>query len=85
MNTSGSSEHPSVREKNVKKKGGIIGCKYKTFSWHLNGFPDDNSAINPYTIRAYSLQHKQYYNIVTGKEEHIYILQQVLSDTLLRV
>ena len=20
--------------------GGIIACKYKTSSWHLNGFPD---------------------------------------------
>ena len=25
--------------------GGIIGCKYKTSSWHLNGFPDDGSNI----------------------------------------
>ena len=23
--------------------GGIIGGKYKTSSWHLNGFPDDGS------------------------------------------
>ena len=23
-----------------KRLGGIIGCKYKTSSWHLNGFPD---------------------------------------------
>ena len=22
-----------------KRLGGIIGCKYKTSSWHLNGFP----------------------------------------------
>ena len=26
-----------------KRLGGIIiGCKYKTSSWHLNGFPDGN-------------------------------------------
>ena len=24
-----------------KGLGGIIGWKYKTTSWHLNGFPDD--------------------------------------------
>ena len=24
----------------LKRLGGIIGCKYKTSSWHLNGFPD---------------------------------------------
>ena len=23
-----------------KRLGGIIGCKYKTSPWHLNGFPD---------------------------------------------
>ena len=34
------SEHPPVRgEKTSKRLGGIIGCKYKTSSWHLNGFP----------------------------------------------
>ena len=26
-----------------KRLGGIIGCKYKTSSWHLNGFPDDSN------------------------------------------
>ena len=34
------SEHPPVRgEKCQKRLGGIIGCNYKTSSWHLNGFP----------------------------------------------
>ena len=34
------SEHPPVRgEKTSKRLGGIKGCKYKTSSWHLNGFP----------------------------------------------
>ena len=23
--------------------GGIIGCKYETSSWHLNGFPDGSN------------------------------------------
>ena len=40
---------------------------------------------DPYTIKAYSLEHKQCYNIVIGKEKNIYILQQVHSDTLLRL
>ena len=33
-----------------------------------------NSAIDPYTVRSYSLEHKQYHNIVIGKEKYIYIL-----------
>ena len=34
------SEHPPVRGKKMSKRlGGIKGCKYKTSSWHLNGFP----------------------------------------------
>ena len=42
LNASRPSEHPPVKEKNVKTfgLGGIIGCKDKTSSWHLNGFPD---------------------------------------------
>ena len=32
-----------VRGKNVKRLGEIIGCKYKTSSWHLNGFPDGSN------------------------------------------
>ena len=37
-------EHPPVRgEKMSKRLGGIKGCKYKTSSWHLNGFPDGNN------------------------------------------
>ena len=39
------SEHPPVREGEISKRlGGIKGCKkYKTSSWHLNGFPDGNN------------------------------------------
>ena len=38
------SEKPPVRgEKMSKRLGGIIGCKYKTSSWHLNGFPDGSN------------------------------------------
>ena len=39
------SEHPPVKGKNVKRSGEIIGCKYKTSSWHLNGFPYYGSNI----------------------------------------
>ena len=42
-----------------------------------------NSVIDPYSIKAYSLEHKQCYNIVIGKEKYIYILQQVRRDILL--
>ena len=31
-----------------------------------------NSAIDPYTIRAYSLKHKKCYNIVIGEKKYIY-------------
>ena len=38
------SEHTPVRgEKMSKRLGGIKGCKYKTSSWHLNGFPDGSN------------------------------------------
>ena len=35
-----------------KRLGGIKGCKYKTFSWHLNGFPDGNNigSTSQYTV-----------------------------------
>ena len=39
-----------------------------------------NSAIDPYTVKAYSLEHKKRYNIVIGKEKCIYGLQQVRKD-----
>ena len=29
----------SQEGKMSKRLGGVIGCKYKTSSWHLNGFP----------------------------------------------
>ena len=38
------SEHPPVRGENMSSLlGGIKDCKYKTSSWHLNGFPDGNN------------------------------------------
>ena len=38
------SEYPPVRGVKMSKRlGGIKGCKYKIFSWHLNGFPDGNN------------------------------------------
>ena len=43
LNASRSSEHPPVRGKMSKRLGGIIGCRYKTSSWHLNGFPDGSN------------------------------------------
>ena len=43
QNVSRPSEHPPVRGGVLKRLGGIKGCKYKTSSWHLNGFPDGNN------------------------------------------
>ena len=38
------SEHPPVRGGKMSKRlGGIECCKYKTSSWHLNGFLDGNN------------------------------------------
>ena len=40
QNAPRSSEHPTVTgKKNVKTFSWVIGFKYKTSSWHLNGFP----------------------------------------------
>ena len=36
---------PQSGRKISKRLGGIIGCKDKTSSWHLNGFPYDSSNI----------------------------------------
>ena len=30
--------------------GGIIGCKYKTSSWHLNGIPDGVCVFFPFIL-----------------------------------
>ena len=38
------SKHPPVRGGKMSKVlGGIKGCKYKTPSWYINGFPDGNN------------------------------------------
>ena len=39
------SEHPPVRGERMSKRLSEIkgACKYKTSSWHLNGFPDGNN------------------------------------------
>ena len=42
LNASRPFEH-RVRGKIAKRLGGIMGCKYKTSSWYLNGFPDDRN------------------------------------------
>ena len=41
LNASRPYKHPSVRGENIV--GGIIGCEYKTSSWHLNGFLDGSN------------------------------------------
>ena len=45
LNASRPSEYPPVREEKMSKRllGGIKGCKYKTSSWYLNGFPDGSN------------------------------------------
>ena len=40
LNASRPSEHPSIMGEMSKRLGGIIGCKYKISSCHLNGLPD---------------------------------------------
>ena len=46
LNASKPPEHPPVRGGEMSKRlGGIIGCKDKTSSWHLIGFPDGGSNI----------------------------------------
>ena len=36
------------------------------------------STIDPYTIKAYIVEHKKRNNIVTGEETYIFVLQHVL-------
>ena len=43
MNASRPSENPTVRGKMSKRLGRIVGCKDKTTSWHINGFPDGSN------------------------------------------
>ena len=48
LNASRPSEHPPDDWGGggvSKRLGGIIGCKYKTSSWHLNGFPDGSNIV----------------------------------------
>ena len=37
-----------------KRLGGTIGCKDKTSSWHINGFPDGSNigSVNPQFVRV---------------------------------
>ena len=44
--------------------------KTKTFLVHNKIY--SNSAIDPYTVKAYSLEHKQCYDVVIDKEKYIY-------------
>ena len=37
---------PQSGGKMSKRLGGIIGCKEKISSWHLNGFPGDSTVTN---------------------------------------
>ena len=43
LNASKPSNLPPDRGKMSKRLGGIVGCKDKTFSWHLIGFPDGSN------------------------------------------
>ena len=47
----------------LKLLGGIKGCKYKTSSWHLKGFPDGNN-IGSSPILAAGIAFKLWYTTV---------------------
>ena len=51
-----------------KRLGGIIGCKYKTSSWHSNGFPDGSNIGSKYNIGE---KHTVVMLLVVGKENTI--------------
>ena len=38
-----------------KRLGGMIGCKYKTSSWHLNGFPDGTDYFVQLLCRGFNI------------------------------
>ena len=46
LNASRPSEHSPVRGGMSKRLDGIIGCKYKTSLWNLNGFSDGINSNN---------------------------------------
>ena len=54
LNAPRPSEHPPQSGGKISKRlGGIIGCKYKTSSWHLKGFPDgSNIGSTVYTAQS---------------------------------
>ena len=47
LNASRPSEHPPVKRENVKTLRWIhIGCRYKTSTWHFNGFPHGSCSVD---------------------------------------
>ena len=48
LNASRPSEHPTSGGNMSKCLGGMIDCKCKTSSWHLNGFPDGGRTLGQY-------------------------------------
>ena len=53
LNASKPSEHsPDEGGKVSKRLGGIIGCKDKTSSWHLIGFPDGRNIGSTVSCRG---------------------------------
>ena len=49
-----------------KRLGRIIGCKYKTSSWHSNGFPDGSNIGSQYNTGE---KHTVVMLLVIGKEK----------------
>ena len=55
---------PQSGGKVPKRLGRIIGCKDKTSSWHLNGFPDDGRNIGS-TVYCRGEPHRNTVRILT--------------------
>ena len=59
---------PQSGGKNVKCFGGIIGCKDKTSSWHLNGFPNGSNVES--TVQYRGKTHRYAVHRQKTKQKH---------------
>ena len=86
LNASRPSEYPLVRGEMLKRLGGIIGCKYKTPSWHLNGFLDGINILGqPYNVGEKPTVMQINYNmtcIASPRKDHLTFLRRKPSPSL---
>ena len=63
----------------LKRLGGIIGCKYKTSSWHPNGF-SDGSNIDAVCVDTFWEQISHFLMVGRGTVRVCFSVTKTLSD-----